>query len=431
MKLKYYLITLLTLGYLQLNAQVPVPASDQTAAIALKGATVHIGNGNIIENGIVAFDKGLLTLIGTSAEVGDLSNYKVVEVSGKHIYPGFILPNSRIGLDEVSAVRAMNDTDEVGDMAPNVRSLIAYNSDSKIIPTLRYNGVLVAETTPAGGRISGTSSVMNMDGWNWEDAAMKTDVAVHMNWPQVMSGTFDFATFSFNRGPNKKYKDQVEEVTSFVKQAMAYGKMKGSEPNLKLEGMQGLFDGSKILMLHAGSPQEIIDGVSSMKEAGIKKITLVTNEAALGVAEFISSHNIPVVLPPIHQLPDSDDDDVYAPFKLASDLTAKGITVSLSHSGMLARARNLPFYAGSTAAFGLKKEEAVKLITYNAAVALGIENELGTLEKGKRATLFVTNGDPLDMMTNDLTHAFIDGKEIILDGEQQMLFERYSKKYGE
>ena len=151
-------------------SQVPIPAKEQDKAIMLKGATAHIGDGSVIENAMIGFDKGKLTVVMADASM-DVSGYEVVDVSGKHIYPGFILPNSVVGLQEVGAIRAMSDFNERGSFNPSIRSVISYNTDSEYIPTFRFNGVLLAETTPRGGLVSGTSSVMEMEGWNWEDAA--------------------------------------------------------------------------------------------------------------------------------------------------------------------------------------------------------------------------------------------------------------------
>lgn len=410
-------------------AQVPEPVGPQTEPIALTGATAHIGNGQVVENAVIGFDKGVITFIeeGTA----NLDGYKVIDLAGQHIYPGFILPNTTLGLEEVSSIRAMSDDDEVGTIAPNVRALIAYNTDSKIPPTLRFNGILVAEPTPQGGRISGTSSVMNLEGWNWEDAALKTDVAIHMNWPRRVAREFDYATYSFERKPNKDYPKDIQEVKTFMDEAVAYGKLASKEVNLKLEAMQGLFSGDQILVIHVNDEREIVESVNIAKAAGVQRIAVVAEDEALAVSEFLAENKIPVILPPVHALPDSDDDDVYLPHKLPALLTKAGVKVALSHTGMVARSRNLPFYAGTAAAFGLSKEEALQLITKNPAEILGIDELVGTLEEGKRATFFVSKGDALDMMSNELSHAFIDGKHVVLDNEQQMLFKRYSDKYSD
>lgn len=412
-------------------AQVPTPAEPQSEAILLKGGVAHLGNGEVIQNSLIAFENGKITLIAdaTTARI-DVAGYKEVNISGKHVYPGFILPDSDVGLEEVSSVNAMSDSREEGSINPNVRSLIAYNTDSELPPTFRFNGILMAESRPRGGRISGTSSLMNMDGWNWEDAVNTPDLAIHMSWPATRSRRFDFATYTISNEKNKDYDKQVAEVAAFMDDAVSYAAISDKERNLKLEAMLGLFDGSKVLMIRSNDPRAIIDGVSLAKSKGVKKIALVSGTGSLQVKEFLAENNIPVVIQRVHSMPDRADMDVDLPYRLPVELTKAGVKVALSHTGMLALARNLPFYAGTATAYGLEREEALKLITINPAEILGVGDKTGSLEEGKEATLFVSEGDALDFRTNKLSHAFIQGKQVILNNKQEMLFERYSKKYS-
>jgi hypothetical protein len=269
------------------GAQTPVPAKPQAKPIALTGGVAHLGNGQVIQNSIVAFEKGKLTIVAdaTTAKV-DLAGYEVINITGKHVYPGFILPNSQVGLQEVSSIRAMNDYTERGEMNPNVRSQISYNTDTEYTPSFRFNGVLLAEATPTGGTISGTSSVMEMDGWNWEDATHTADVAVHMNWPAIMRRQFDFNTFTFAESVNADYDKQVTDLERFFGEALSYGAQAAKETNLKFEAMQGLFDGKKTLMLHANNPKEIVESVRFAQRSGVKRITVVGGTGALWVADF-------------------------------------------------------------------------------------------------------------------------------------------------
>ncbi len=426
-----FLIILIQLSALPAMAQLPQPAAPQSGAILLKGGVAHLGNGKVIKNALIGFDEGKITLVAdaTRSKI-DVAGYTVIDIAGQHVYPGFILPHTNLGLEEVGALDATKDANETGQLKPHIRSLVAYNTDSKLPPTMRFNGILMAETSPMGGRISGTSSVMNLEGWNWEDAVLKADIGIHLNWPGRMGGHFDFATFTFIREPNKKYDSQVADLATFFGDAKGYAELSNKERNLKLEAMGGLFDGSKILYIRANSAKEIVQSVRFAQKFGVQKIVILAGSEALDAALFLAENKIPVVLPNVHSLPGSDE-VVELPYELAGLLTKAGITVTLSHNGMLARARNLPFYAGTAAAYGLGKEAAVQLITLNAAKILGIDSEVGSLEEGKRATLFVSKGDALDMMTNNLTHAYIDGKTIQLEGEQQALYKQYSKKYND
>lgn len=413
-------------------AQLPQPAEPQADAILLKGGIAHLGNGEVIENALIGFDEGKITIVAdaTRSKI-DVAGYTVIDIKGQHIYPGFILPNTNLGLEEVSSLDATKDANEVGLMKPHIRSLVAYNTDSKLPPTLRYHGILMVETTPRGGRITGTSSIMNLDGWNWEDAVLKADMGVHLNWPRRMGGHFDFTTFTFVREPNKKYGEQVKAVRKFFGDAKSYASASSKERNLKLEAMESVLNGDKRLFIHAGTAKEIVESVKFAQEFGVKNIVILSGAEALDAASFLAENKIPVVLSNVHNLPDTDDSHSDQYFTLPYELTKAGVMVSLSHNGMLARARNLPFYAGTAAAYGLEKEAALQLITLNAAKALGIDDEVGSLAEGKRASLFISKGDALDMMTNDLTYAFIDGKTIQLNGEQQALYKRYSDKYSD
>src|SRR5947207_915349 len=182
---RYFVILILSALSLISRAQNPVPAKPQSEPILIVGARAHIGNGRVIENSAIAFDNGKITAVGDAGSV-DATNYKrVIDAHGKEVYPGFINCNSTTGLTEIDLVRSTADYNEVGDLNPNVRSIIAYNTDSKIPATIRCNGVLLEQIVPVGGTIAGQSSVVELDGWNWEDAAYKTDEGIHLNWPRM------------------------------------------------------------------------------------------------------------------------------------------------------------------------------------------------------------------------------------------------------
>lgn len=430
MKRSIYIIFLCLGIVYQGFSQVPIPVADQASPILLKGGTAHLGNGQVIQNSLIGFDKGKLTLVQDAATSTDESSYQVIDITGKHVYPGFILPNSQMGLEEVSSIRAMRDSREAGTINPNIRSAISYNTDSEFIPTMRFNGILLAESTPRGGTISGTSSVMEMEGWNWEDAAHTLDIGIHLNWPARMKSRFDFATFTRKTEVNKNYQKNINSLKDHFADTKAYAQAATKVSNLKLAAMQGLFNGTKTLFIHANSAKEIVESVRFAQQQGVKKITILTDEAALYVADFLKENNIPVILPPTQRVPDRNDMAVDLPYELPHLLTEAGVTVSLSHQGMQSQARNLAFYAGTAVAYGMDKEAALQTITSNTAKALGIDARVGTIEVGKDATIFVSEGDALDYNGNILNYAFIRGKMVVLPNKQQELFERYSKKYG-
>jgi len=405
------------------------PAAVQSEIITIKGATTHVGNGTVIENSVLVFNNGKITAIGNASTP---SQGKVIDATGKHIYPGFIAPGKSLGLVEVNAVRASNDQDELGEFIPNIRSIIAYNAESKVVESMRPNGILLTQTTPKGGRISGTSSIVQLDAWNWEDAIVKEDDGIHMNWP----GSFSRGRWWLGeeRGwkPNKNYEKQLEEIRSYFNNATAYGKNSSATKNEGFIAMQGLFNGSKKLYIYARGEKEIIDAVSTAKDLGVKSIVLVGGYEAYKIIPFLKQHNIPVLVQQTHLQPNRDDDDYDLPYKLPKLLVDGGLLVGIQNSSSSNfQTRNLPFYAGQVVGQGMDKEEALKLISSNTATILGIGDSYGTIEAGKSATFFVSEGDALDMRTNQLTHAFIDGRAISLETHQTELWKRYMDKYSE
>ncbi len=408
------------------------PASKQTKTIAITGATAHIGNGQVLENSLIIFENGILKTVADARIVKiDLSNAEVINASGKHVYPGFIVPNSTLGLVEIDAVRATDDDAEVGTMNPHIRSIIAYNAESKIVESMRPNGVLMGQITPRGGRISGTSSIVQFDAWNWEDATVKVNDGIHLNWPNSFTRGRRWMGEDAGLKLNDNYAKQVQEITAFFTESKSYAKGDKAVVNLPYDAAKGLFDGSQTLYVHVNDDKGITDAVNFSKENGILNVVIVGGDNAHKVAGFLKQHNVAVILNRLHATPNQDEDDYDLPYKSAALLTQKGVVVALSAYGDMERmnSRNLPFYAGTAAAYGLSKEEALKLITSNTAKILGIDNLYGTLETGKSATLFISEGDALDMRTNQLTHVFIDGRLISLETHQTELWQRYSDKF--
>lgn len=415
-------------------AQQPVPAKKQTKSILLMNGTAHLGNGTVIQNSVVGFKDGKITLIGDATVIRlDKSAWDTtINCAGKHIYPGFIASNSTLGLTDIEAVRATNDFRDVGTYNPNIRSQVAFNTDSKIPPTVRTNGVLLAQVCPRGGRISGTSSIMALEGWNWMDATLKADDGVHLNWPSYYSRSWNeddgFGAYT----QNKNYETQRQELEKFFAEAKAYSENHTGEKNLRFEAMQGVFSGKQNLYIHADLVKEITEGVTFAKKFAIPHMVIVGGADSWKCTEVLKANNIPVMLARIHSLPLRNDDDVNQPYKTAAMLQEAGILFCLQNEGDMEamNARNLPFLAGTAAAFGLKKEEAVAAISGNVAKILGIDQMMGILAEGRDATLFVSDGDALDMKTNNVTLAYVQGKKLDLRNEQQLLYHTYEEKYG-
>ncbi len=428
MKTFFYLLLLLPLTTF---SQTPTPAPVQKKSILLMGGTAHIGNGDVISNSAIGFRNGKLDLVAdaTTVKLGAGAYDTVINIHGKHVYPGFIAANSSIGLVEIGAVRSTNDLADVGGMIPHVRSLIAYNADSKVIPTIRTNGVLLHQVVPRGNTISGTSSIFKMDGWNWEDAVLKADDGVHMSWPSL------FRRMGWWAEPggvekSKNYDSQKEEIIRFFSDAKAYNEGGKQEKNLRFESMKGIFSGTQTLYIRANYIKELVEAIHFAKKAGVKKMVLVGGKDAWMITDLLKENNVAVMLSQTHDLPERPEDDVDLPYKTPSLLQKAGVLYCIQYEGDMTNIRNLPFFAGTAVAHGLSKEEGLMSITLNVARILGIEKRAGSLEDGKDATLFISNGDALDMITNDVVWAFIEGRTVDLNNEQKALYKQYMKKYG-
>lgn len=412
-------------------------ASAQTKSILIMNATAHLGTGVVIQNSAIGIRDGKIDLVvdATTARIDKSSYDEVIEASGKHLYPGLIAPNSTLGLTEIEAIRASNDFREVGGIMPHVRSLIAYNTDSKIIPTVRCNGVLMAQVTPRGGIISGTSSIIQLTGWNWEDAVYKTDDGIHINWPRVQSRKFIDEDQGF-AGPyekNKEYTRQTEELKKLFSDAKAYAASENpKEKNIRFEAIKKLMDGTEITYIHSNDVKEIIEAVHFCKSFDLQKVVIVGGKESWMLTRLLKENNIAVIVTRLHELPERADDDIDQSYKLPYLLQKDSILFCLNNSGdqEATHTRNLPFLAGTAAAYGLTKEQALQAVTLNTAKILGIDKTIGSIEEGKDATLFISSGDALDMRTNHVEYAYIKGVTIELSNEQQALYEKYKKKYG-
>lgn len=428
---KNYLGIALFLMSTATGAQTPAPAPPQKGAILIIGATAHVGNGQVIPNSAIAFENGKLTLVADATAIRlDRSKFaKIFDASGKHVYPGFIATDSRLGLVEIDAVRATADHTEAGRLNPNARAIVAYNTDSDVIPTVRSNGVLMAQVVPAGGVVSGTSAIVQLDAWNWEDAAVRADEGVHLNWPSRQPRRrFGPPGAAPEQSGANEYDKQVEELHRFFGEARAYSQKAAPEAqNPRFEAMRGLFSGAQKLYVHTGDAKNMQEAVLFAEQYGMKPVLVGAADAWI-ITDFLKTHAVPVILAEPQRLPAREDEDYDQPYKTAFALHQAGIPFALSGNGGW-RQRNLPFQAGQAVGFGLPYEAAVQAISLSPAAIMGIGASMGSLETGKDATLFISEGDALDMRTCQVTAAFIQGREISLDNKHKVLARRFEEKY--
>ncbi|MEY4458834.1 MAG: hypothetical protein RIT38_39 [Bacteroidota bacterium] len=431
MQKKYLSIFALALLGLTASAQDNVyPAAKQKGVTVITHATVHVGNGTTLTDASVAFENGKITGVGN---VVAPSGATIIDGTGKHLYPGLILPSSDLGLREISSgVRGSNDYAEIGENNANIRSIVAYNTDSKIIGVLRENGILLAGVAPQGELIEGQASVVQLDAWNYEDAAYKMDNGLYINMPSLMArrgGRMAFMRPGPAGDPVKAAMDKIETIKAFFHDAKAYYQEKThAANNLKLEAVRGLFEGKQKLFVRANEVKQILLAMDIAKTFGFK-LVIVGGTEAYQIADLLAEHNVSVILDRQHALPSMEDDDVDQPYKTPAALQKAGVLFCLNDTHDQSRFRNLAFNAGTAATYGLTKEQALSAVTLNPAKILGIDDKAGTIESGKDANLLVVNGDLLDMKSSVIGQAFIQGRNVSLDNKGKQLYERYKHKY--
>jgi imidazolonepropionase-like amidohydrolase len=424
-----------------LKAQETVyPAPANKGKFYIKNATVHVGNGTVVENATIEVDNGKIVSVGSN--VTPSGGAEVIDATGKQVYPGLILPSTDLGLKEIAnGVRGSNDYAEIGEYNPSIRSITAYNTDSRVIGTLRANGILLASITPEGGTISGSSSVVQLDAWNWEDAAYKMENGIHLRLPSFINrfgrrggggfpGGFPGGGGGAPVDPTKAAMDKLEEIKSFFRQAQAYlHDSTHATTNLKLQAVKGLFDKKQKLFIHGDQVKQMLAAIDFVKEFGFDVVMVGASES-YQIADLLKANNIAVILNQEHALPATEDDDIDQPFKTPAVLQKAGVLYALNDAFDEARYRNLSFNAGTAATYGLTKEQALQAITLNSAKILGIDATTGSIEVGKDANIVIADGDILDMKSSNVTAAFIQGRKVSLDNKQKQLYERYKYKYG-
>lgn len=408
-------------------------APAQTNPVFLVGATVHTGTGEVIENGVVSFNEGKIGLIGKADDIMSrirlTADTQVIDLTGKHIFAGMIGAVTLLGLDEISSVRAMRDFDEVGDATPEVRAYVSVNPDSTLIPVVRTNGVLTAGVFPTGGLIPGRASVIAMDGWTNEDMAIDRDAGVIINWPSMRPrrDRFDEDDDEPDTG---RLDERLALLDAWFDQALAYRKSENAPADLRLEALATVLAGAEDqnpVFINADDYDQIVAAVNWAAGRGLRPVIVGGRDAAM-CTDLLRAHDAAVIVSGVHRFPKRADSAFDDAFTLPARLEAAGVRWCLASGAETGHERNLIDNAAMAVAYGLPLEAGLRSITSSAAQILGVGDELGTIEQGKRATLIVTDGHALEVTTT-VERAFIDGRAIDLSNKQTILRDKYREKY--
>jgi imidazolonepropionase-like amidohydrolase len=410
------------------------PAADRPVAIV--GATVHPVSGPAIVEATVILRAGKIEAIRAGAQGAVPADAERIDGSGLDLYPAFINANTVLGLTEIGSVRGTVDIAEVGSLNPNVRAEVAINPSSELMPVTRANGVLLALTAPQGGLIAGTSALIALNGWTWEEMTVRAPVAMHVNWPAM----------GIDRGPQaKKEEDQVEaremairELRDAFAAAAAYWRSRQAEgsrgvprhdEDVVWAAMRPVVERKIPVVVEADELMQIRAALDWTEAEGLDLI-LAGGLDAWHLAPELASRRIPVILQPVNRLPRRAYEPYDIPYTNAAKLHAAGVPVlfSTGTSGSgAANARNLPYEAAKAVAFGLPREAAIRALTLTAAETFGVADRLGSIEPGKDASLILVEGDPLEI-TSQVRRAWIQGRELDLSNRHQQLYEKYDAR---
>lgn len=396
----------------------------QKKAILFTNTYLHIGNGEVMESAAIGIRDGKIDIVRNALAYTFVKEEwdTVIDLKGQHTYPGFIAPNTTLGLTEIDAVRATRDFSELGEFNPHIRSQIAYNVESDVISSVLTNGVLLCQPTPRGGIVCGTSSVMRLTGWNWEDATVSENDGIHVNWP----------IFGGEHFSEEKYAKRKAELIEFFTLAQNYSLGNSTRIDGRLEAMKACFDGKKRVYFRANSIQEILDVIAFSQYFKLPFPVLVGGYQSYLVTQQLKDAKIPVMLNKVHSLPLYASDPIDLPYKLPFLLQKAGVLCCLQNEGDMEamHTRNLPFLAGTAVAYGLTVEQAIAMLTSNTAKIMGIDEQYGTISVGKSATFFVSKGNALDMQTSQVTYIVMEGNMLAVTNRQLDLFEKYKSKYS-
>jgi len=416
--------------------------SQPSTAYAITHAKIFTLAGSTIDDGTIVIRDGKIAAVGAAVDVP--AGAQVIDAKGLQVYPGIFDSITQMGLREIGAVSATVDSTETGGYNPDVVAATAVFPSSEHIPVTRAAGITEVLAVPGSGGfdsggggnvIGGQASAIHLAGWEIDEMLIKKSAAMVLDWPQIETRTFDFATFSRKEKPyteaKQEYDKQVNELTEWVERARHYSQAmeKGSgakyDRDLKLEALAPVIRGELPVLVFADRSREIRNAVEFCDKQNLKMI-LAGGEEAYKVKDLLRSKGIPVILRPVLSLPPEEDDPYDRLLSQPAELAAAGVKFAFA-SFDNSFARRLGQNAANAVAYGLPYEEALKAVTIYPAQILGLDDKIGTLEQGKLANLIVTNGDPLEL-TTDVKYLFIKGQLTSMDNRHLRLYEKYSKR---
>ena len=405
---------------------------------AIRNARVITVSGPTIENGTVVIRDGKIEAVGPNVTVPGGAH--VIDAQGLWVYPGMFDAGTSLGLVEVGqGAPGTVDTTEVGEINPHVKAIAAINPHSAHIGVTRVDGVTNTLSLPLGGLISGQGAVINLVGTTQSEMAVVPNAALVINYPRAITGGGGFGAITQPANLTELVtaaNRQIDRIRQTLRDAEAYGRafdaydkdrtLPRPDRNLMLEALVPYVRGERPVVFRADREADIRGAIRFAEEMKLKPIILGGDDA-WKIATFLKETNVPVILTGVLDLPSREDDFYDTLYENAAKLRHAGVRFAISSGDNGANVRNLPFYAGMAAAYGLPRDEAIKAVTLYPAQIMNLADRLGSIEAGKIANIVVTDGDLLETRTH-VRHLFIDGRQVPLTSRHTELNDAFRNR---
>lgn len=398
---------------------------------ALTNAQVITAPGDTLNGATVVIEDDTIAAVGSNATPPD--GARVIDCEGLTVYPGFIDGGTRLGLQEVGSLPETQDYNEIGEVAAHMDALTAVNPNSVHVGVTRVAGITAVLTAPTNGMLPGTAALIGLHGYTAEQMQLGDATPTVLDFPSVgRQGPSD------DRSPEtikKEAQKAVDKLNTVWDKAERYARIDSAvameegrrQPTFipAMEGLVPVIRGEQRLMISANAAPDISRALDWADERGVlDQVVLSGAMEGWRVADEIAEAGVPVVVGSIMQPPTRDSDRYNKAYRTPGLLHEAGVETIALRTGNTENVRNLIFHAGFAASHGLGRAEALRAVTTAPAMIFGVADRVGTIEAGKRANLFVADGDPFQPQT-DVQHLFIDGYKLPLENRQTELYDEF------
>ncbi|MCH8122089.1 MAG: amidohydrolase family protein [Bacteroidetes bacterium] len=421
---------LLATGLISFQQQTVKP---RQGSYAVTNVTIETVSNGTIENGTIVVRGDRITAVGTNVDIP--ADAEVIDGSGLSVYPGLIDSGTRLGLTEIGSVQETTDSNEIGDITPQMQALTAINPNSVLIPVTRVSGVTTVISEPSGGMLPGTATMINLVGYTPEQMHAGDVRLLILEFPRKSSGGRRFGQAESDKDDSDaRYKRAMEKLNEVWDRAELYEHIDaaymadsnvGVRPEYapEMAAIAPVIRGEMILMVKVNAEKDILAAIDWVASREIVEVVFSGVAEGWRVADKLADAGISCIVGPVFSMPTRQTDRYDRAYSNAGLLNDAGVKVAI-RSGDAANVRNLPFNAGFAAAYGLGKEEALRAVTLTPAEIFGVADDYGSIEVGKKANFFISDGDPFEPATQ-IVGLFIDGFNVPIDSQHIRLYKEF------